>query len=59
MTPEELEEYENSIPEWKRNALVLSDKNQTIEEKKGVLGKLKQKINETESAKTFYQGDEY
>ena len=25
MTPEELEEYEKSIPEWKRNALVMTD----------------------------------
>jgi len=27
MTPEELEEYEKAIPEWKKGALVLSDKN--------------------------------
>jgi len=25
MTPEELEEYEKAIPEWKKGALVLSD----------------------------------
>jgi len=41
MTPEELEEYEKSIPEWKRNAIVLSDKNEIKEEKKGLIGNIK------------------
>ncbi len=54
MTPEELEEYEKAIPEWKRGALVLSDKNEVIEEKKGLIGKIKNQINETEAAKNFY-----
>ena len=27
MTPEEIEEYEKSIPEWKRSALVVTDNN--------------------------------
>lgn len=41
MTPEEIEEYEKSIPEWKKGALVLSDQNEVVEEKKGLIGKIK------------------
>ena len=59
MTPEELEEYEKAIPEWKRGALVLSDKNEVIEEKKGLIGKIKNQINETEAAKNFYQTEDF
>lgn len=58
MTPEELEEYEKSIPEWKRGALVTTDA-PVVEEKKGIFGKLKSKVNETEAAKKYYESDEY
>lgn len=52
MTPEEIEEMEKSIPEWKRNAIVMTGE-PVIEEKKGVFSKLKGKISETEAAKNF------
>jgi hypothetical protein len=52
MTPEEIEEMEASIPEWKRNALVMTGE-ETKEEKKGVFGKLKGKLGQTEAAKNF------
>jgi hypothetical protein len=58
MSPEEIEAMEASIPEWKRNALVLGDQEGPTEEKKGVFGKLKSKINETDAAKKFYESDE-
>ena len=58
MSPEEIEAMEASIPEWKRNALVLGDQKEPTEEKKGVFGKLKSKINETDAAKKFYESEE-
>jgi hypothetical protein len=58
MTPEELEEYEKSIPEWKRNALVATDPEAAVE-KKGMFGKLKEKVSSTEAGKKFYESEEY
>lgn len=58
MTPEEREAMEASIPEWKRNALVMQGE-QIKEEKKGVFGKLKGKIASTDAAKNFKQSEEY
>jgi hypothetical protein len=58
MTPEEIEEMEKSIPEWKRSALVTTDE-VVQEEKKGMFSGIKSKINETGAAKTFYDSDEY
>ena len=52
MTPEEIEEMEKSIPEWKRNAIVLTGE-EVKEEKSGMFGKLKGKISSTEAAKNF------
>jgi len=43
MTPEELEEMEKSIPEWKRNALVMQGE-EIKEDKPGVFGKFKNKL---------------
>lgn len=40
MTPEEIEEMEKNIPEWKRNALVMQGE-ETKEEKAGILKGLK------------------
>jgi len=58
MTPEELEEYEKSIPEWKKGALVATG--ETVkEEKKGVFGKLKDRIGSTEAGKKFIDSEEY
>jgi len=53
MTPEEIEAMEANIPEWKKNAIVVSE--ERIEEvEKGVLGrmsqKMKDKISKTEQA---------
>ena len=53
MSPEELEEYEKSIPEWKKGALVVQNK-EAAEEKKGMYGKLKEKVGNTSAAKKFY-----
>jgi hypothetical protein len=58
MSPEEIEAMEASIPEWKRNALVVGDDEVKTEEARGILGKLKSKVNETEAAKKFYESDE-
>jgi len=64
MTPEELEAYNESIPEWKRGALVVSDAAEEEEEQeKGIFGRakdsVKQRISSTESAQNFYKSDEY
>ena len=58
MTPEEMEEYENSIPEWKKGALTVSD-TATEEEKKGMFGRLGDRINDTGAGKKFFESDEY
>lgn len=58
MTPEEIEEMEKSIPEWKRNALVTTEKG-VVDEKKGLFKGIKSKISETDAAKKFYETDEY
>ena len=64
MTPEELAAMEESIPEWKRDALVIaSDDEEEEEQRRGILGRMKDnvadKINQTEAAQKFYQSDEY
>lgn len=58
MTPEEIEEMEKSIPEWKRGALVVGEE-APQEEKKGVFGRLKQKVTSSEKASKFYESEEY
>ena len=40
MTPEELEAMEESIPEWKRGALQVTDA-EAVEDKKGIFGRMK------------------
>ena len=65
ITPEELAEMEESIPEWKRNALVLqSDDEEELKVKApGYLRRMKnaagEKINSTEAAQKFYDSEEY
>ncbi len=62
LTAEQIEEMEKQIPEWKRGALTVSDV-QVEEERKGLIKKLKSsvksKINQTDTAKQFYQSEEY
>jgi hypothetical protein len=58
MTPEEIEEMEKNIPEWKRNALVLAD-DEVKEEKAGILKGLKNRISNTDAAKTLKESEEY
>jgi hypothetical protein len=57
MTPEELEAYMETIPEWKRGALVVQNNIEQDEELKGVFGRIRAKIgstlSETEAAKSF------
>lgn len=57
MTPEELEAYMETIPEWKRGALVVQNNSQEDQEVQGVFKKIRAKISgtilETEAAKTF------
>jgi len=62
LSPEEIEEMEKSIPEWKRNALVTTDE-AVIEEKIGLFKRLKvnakSKFNETEFAQNYYESEDY
>ena len=62
MTPEEIEAMEANTPEWKRGALVVSDKAQE-EERKGIFGRAKDnitgKISKTEAAENFKKSEEY
>ena len=45
MTPEELDAYMESIPEWKRGALVVDDNQEELdEEKPGLLGRMKNRV---------------
>ncbi len=63
MTPEELQAYMDSIPEWKRGALVIVDNEKEAEEVKGLLGKIKGKVgesfNNSKFGKQFYESEEY
>ena len=45
MTPEEIEELEKAIPEWKRQALVVQGGGDAEPEKKGYFGNLKDKVS--------------
>lgn len=62
MTPEEIQAMEESIPEWKRSALVAQG-DQKPEEEQGVFGRMKSsikgKISSTEQAKQFYESEDY
>ena len=45
MTPEELAAMEDSIPEWKRNALVVaSDDEEDEEQGRGMFGRMKDNV---------------
>jgi len=59
MTPEEIEEMEKNIPEWKRNALATTDAPIEAEKAKGIFGTLASKAGDTDSGKKFYESDEY
>ena len=65
MTPEEIAAMEESIPEWKRSALVVQSDDEEEEQakKRGVFGKIKgavgEKINQTQAAQNFYESEEY
>ena len=48
MTPEEIEEMEKSIPEWKRNALTTTEASIQADEK-GMFGKLKDRVGKTDA----------
>lgn len=62
LTPEEIEEMEKSIPEWKRNALATTDA-EIVEEKLSMYQRMKQKarskFDQTEFADQYYQSEEY
>ena len=47
MTAEEIEEMEKLIPEWKRNAVVMTEGETVKEEKKGLYSRFKGKISST------------
>lgn len=61
MTPEELDAYMESIPEWKRGALVVTEGGQELEQEevqgifKRVRSKLGDKVKNTKIAKDFYE----
>lgn len=65
MTPEEIAEMEESVPEWKRNALVIAsdDEGDDLPKKRGYIGRMKgaigEKLSETEAAQKFYESEEY
>ena len=44
LTPEQLEEMEKQIPEWKRGALTVSEGSQVEEERQGLIKKLKSSV---------------
>ena len=45
MTPEELDAYMESIPEWKRGALVVDENQEELdEEKPGLFGRMKNRV---------------
>lgn len=46
MTPEEYEAYMESIPEWKRGALTITDQKGDDEETKGFLKRLRGKVGD-------------
>jgi len=56
MDPEELEAYYESIPEWKRGALVVQENGEEDVKVKGLLGRIKDKVSgkiqETETYQT-------
>lgn len=62
MTEEELAEMEESIPEWKRSALVATESGEPVK-KKGVFGRMKDsvkdKVYSTDQFKNFEQSEEY
>ena len=58
MTPEEIEEMEKNIPEWKRNALATTG-DAPKEEKKGVLRSLKDRVRSTDVGKKFVESEDY
>lgn len=62
LTPEELEEIEKSIPEWKKGALVVSEE-AAEEERRGLLGRfsdnVKHRFGQTEAGKKFYESEDY
>ena len=49
MTPEEIEEMEKNIPEWKRSALVLQGEEEK-QEKGGLFSGIKNKVKDTKFA---------
>lgn len=62
MTPEELEELENSIPDWKKGAVVVTDQAAT-EEKKGLFSRvgrgLTSKLYKSSKYQDFQKSDEF
>lgn len=63
MSQEEIDAYMESIPEWKRGALVVAQTQEEEEkETRGMFGRakdsLKERINETEAAKKFRESEE-
>ena len=59
---EAIDNIQQQIPEWKRGAVVISDKPQE-EEKKGLFkrmtGKITSKIAKTSAAQEFMESEEY
>lgn len=62
MSPEEIEEMEKSIPEWKRNALATTEE-AVVEEKIGMFTRMKKagksKFNDSEFAQNYYESEDY
>ena len=62
MSQEQVDQVQGEIPEWKRQALVVTDKEASAD-KAGLLNKLgqgvKSKIIQTQSAKQFLESEDY
>lgn len=62
MSQEEIDQLQQEIPEWKRQAMVVSDQ-QEPEERKGIFKRfgegVSDRVSKTEAAQKFYQSEDY
>jgi hypothetical protein len=64
MSQEEIDAYMESIPEWKRGALVVAQtEEEQIEQQKGIFGRAKdrvsKRINESETVQKFKESEDF
>lgn len=54
LTEEQLAAYEESIPEWKKGALVVTEKGEPVKHR-GILGRMKDKVADKITSSEKYQ----